>query len=179
MTYAGEMCIRDRVNTKAKKSATQLTLTGLTNGTTYTLSLVAISKAGGSAPGTNTGTPSATTPPEVPQSLQVVPNGSGDLVATWSAPADPGSDAVTGYTVTTQAETQTSGVWSPTGSPSTQTLGATATTATIGGLSATGFYAVSVVATSVAGSGPAATTSNPVTPTVQLASSTVVLTQAR
>ncbi len=166
------------VNTKANKNATQLTLSKLTNGTSYTLSLVAISKAGESAPGTNTGTPSAATPPDVPQSLQVVPDGSGHLIATWSAPGYLGSDPVSGYTVTTQAETETSGVWSPTGSPSTQTLGATASTATIGGLSTTGFYAVSVVATSAAGSGPAATTSNPVTPTVQLASSSVVLTQA-
>ena len=45
-------------------------------------------------------------------------------------------------------------------------------------MSTTGFYSVSVAAVSGAGTGTAATTDNPVTPTVQLASSTVVLTQA-
>ena len=166
------------VTTNATATATQLTLAGLTNGTTYTLSLVATSDAGTSAPGTSIGTPATATPPEGPESLQVVPDGTGNLVATWSDPADPGSSAITGYTVTTQAETESSGVWSPTGSLVTQTLGPTATTVTIGGLSATSFYSVSVAATSAAGTGPPATTVNPITPTVQLATSTVVLTQA-
>ncbi len=108
----------------------------------------------------------------------MVPDGKGHLVATWSAPADPGSAAITGYTVTTQPETESGGVWSPTGTKVTTTVGATVTTDTITGLSSTAFYAVSVAATSSAGTGTAATTTNPVTTAVQLASTTIVLTQA-
>ncbi|HTT86432.1 MAG TPA: fibronectin type III domain-containing protein, partial [Acidimicrobiales bacterium] len=163
--------------TTAMAKATGLTLTKLTNGTTYDLSLVAVSKAGDSDPGTSTGTPESSTVPEAPQSLEVVPDGSGDLVATWTAPADPGSSSISGYVVTTQAETESGGVWSPSGSPSTTILGATATTTTLSGLGSTSFYVVSVAATSTGGTGPAATTTNPVTPAVELASSTVVLTQ--
>jgi streptogramin lyase len=163
---------------KTKATVTELTLSKLTNGTTYTLSLVAVSKAGSSAPGTSTGTPAAATPPDAPDSLEVVPDNSGDLVATWTAPADPGSSAVNGYTVTTQAETETDGVWSPTGLPSILSLGPTVTTTTVTGLSGTGFYTVSVAATSTGGTGTPAATTNPVTPRVQLNSSTVVLTQA-
>ena len=162
----------------AGASATQLTLTGLTDATPYGLSLVATTKAGNSSPATGTGTPSATAPPEAPGSLQVTPDGNGNLVATWSAPGDQGSSAVTGYTVTTQPETQTAGVWSATGSPTTLSLGPTVTATTISGLSATGFYTVSVLASSAVGPGPSATTASPVTPTVQLKSSTVVLAQA-
>ena len=117
------------------------------------------------------------TPPGVPLSLQVTPDGSGNLVATWTAPEDPGSSAITRYVVTTQAETETKGTWHSTGSPTTTKLGTSATTTTLTGLSATGFYSVSVAAVSSAGKGTPATTDNPVTPTVQLASSTVVLTQ--
>src|SRR5665213_649076 len=130
-----------KVTKSAAATVTQLTLTGLTNGTAYTLSLVATSMAGNSAPGTGTGTPSATAPPTAPVSLQVVPDGNGHLVVTWSAPGDSGTSAVTGYTVTTQAETEASGVWSPTGSPTTQNLGPSATTTTLTGLAPTGFYA--------------------------------------
>jgi hypothetical protein len=138
--------------TKTKTSVTEATVAQLTNGTAYTLSLVAVSKAGTSAPSTSTGMPAATTAPGAPASLQVVPDGQGDLVATWSAPVDPGSNAVSGYSVTTQPETETNGVWSATGSPTTETLGATATTTTLNKstLSATGFYTVSVAATSPA-----------------------------
>jgi hypothetical protein len=164
--------------TPAGPSATTLTLSGLTNGTTYLLSLVATSAAGTSAHATSSGTPEADSAPEAPESLQVIPDGKGNLVVTWSAPADPGSSAVSGYTVSAQAETQAAGVWSPSGTPSTLTLGSTATTTTLSTLSASGFYTVSVVATSAAGSGPAATTANPVTPTVALKSSTVTLSAA-
>lgn len=151
-------------------------LNGLTDGTAYRLTLTAHSAAGTSVAASGAGTPSAAQTPSAPVSLQVMPNGSGDLVVTWSAPADPGSSAVKEYVVVAQPETESSkGVYRASGTAVVVKVPATTTSQTLTGLSAQGLYMVSVRARSKAGTGPAAGTPDPVTPSVEVAAGTVVL----
>ena len=132
----------------------------------------------GSQPATSTGTSSATAPPSAPASLTVVPDGSGDLVATWSAPATAGSDPLTGYSLTYQAETRAAkGVWSLTGTPTTLPFSPTTTTAGHG-TRGRGLLYVLALGDVVGRNRTASQTPNPVTPTVDTGSNTVVLSQA-
>jgi hypothetical protein len=81
-------------------AATEATISGLTDGEQYTVSLVAESAAGPSPAATASGTPSSTQPPTAPSGLQVVPDGHGHVMVTWSPPADGGSRGLTGYLLT-------------------------------------------------------------------------------
>ena len=73
---------------KAKATALQTTVKKLTNGTPYSLSLVATSKAGSSPAATATGTPQATYAPSAPASLQVAPDGNGNLMTAGARSPD-------------------------------------------------------------------------------------------
>ena len=95
--------------------------------------------------------------------------GNGQSTVSWTAPADPGTSAITGYTVTA----------TPTGAGSTvsQTFNSTATTETLTGLTNGDSYNLSVAAVSSVGTGPSANASNnPVTigsaPSITSASTT-------
>lgn len=167
------------VSLKPTASATEAAVRGLTNGTQYQVSLVARSKAGDSAPAQSVGTPSAPYVPGQPLSLQVAPDGTGGLLATWSAPVDNGGDTVKRYEVTYQQELpQTGGGWVTTGPATTLTAAGTATSQTISKVGAKKFYGVSVAAVSAAGTGQPATTTQPVAPTTGLTSHAVMLTGA-
>jgi hypothetical protein len=74
---------------------TTATLTGLTSGTTYTVSVIARNAAGDSAPGTATGTPSGV--PSPPTVVKVRP-GDRQVTVTFSG-ARPNGSTITGYTV--------------------------------------------------------------------------------
>jgi len=75
----------------------QLVVSGLTNGTTYYFTVVAINAVGASAASVeNSATPAAV--PSAPQNV-VVQGGTGTATLTWSAPASDGSSAVLGYNV--------------------------------------------------------------------------------
>ena len=81
--------------------------------------------------------------------------GTGQSTVSWSAPADPGTSPITGYTVTA----------TPTGAGSTvtQTFNSTATSETLTGLVNGDSYNLSVAAVSSVGTGPSASASdNPV-----------------
>ena len=78
-------------------TATHGTITGLTDAARYTVSLVARSAAGTSPPATASGRPSSTKAPAAPSGLQVVPDGTGHVMVTWSPPFDSGSQRLTGY----------------------------------------------------------------------------------
>ncbi len=81
--------------------------------------------------------------------------GNGQSTVSWTAPADPGTSSITGYTVTA----------TPTGAGSTvtQTFNSTATSETLAGLTNGDFYNLSVAAVSSVGTGPSANASdNPV-----------------
>jgi hypothetical protein len=162
-----------------KASATTGTIAGLTNGTAYQVSLTAKSSAGTSLATPGSGTPSPAYVPGEPLSLQVAPNSSGALVATWTAPTDNGGDPILNYQVTYQQETlESNGTYKPTGSPQIIEVAGTATKETNSAVGAHDFYDVSVAAVSAAGTGQVSTTPTPITPTTQLAPDAVMLTPA-
>jgi len=175
------------VTVKPSASATLATVTGLTNGTAYKLTLAAKNVVGTSASGTGAGTPKAAYPPSLPQGFSAVPDGLGSGVMTsWSAPVDNGGDAISGYRLSYQQMVASSSAtscgtgWAPASgsSPTTLPAGSTATSLTVSSLAADEYFCFSITAQSAAGTGPAATLTAPVTPTVQVASNTVVLTSS-
>jgi hypothetical protein len=68
---------------------------GLTNGTSYTISVIAVNAAGNSSAGTATVVPATT--PDAPQNVRARP---GSIIVTWDPPADTGGAAITSYVIT-------------------------------------------------------------------------------
>jgi RHS repeat-associated protein len=134
----------------AAANATSATVTGLSNGTTYTFQVTATSALGIGAAGTS----NAVTPATVPQPPGSVSATGGDTQATvtWTAPANGGS-AITGYIVTPYVGTTA-------GTP--VNAGASATSTTVTGLINGTIYTFQVDATNALGNS-APGTSNPVT----------------
>ncbi|HEY7283377.1 MAG TPA: fibronectin type III domain-containing protein [Actinomycetota bacterium] len=130
-------------------NATSTNMTGLTNGTTYTFTVVATNAAGSSAP-------SAPSNPVTPRTVPGAPTGAtavvGNASATisWTTPVSNGGSPILSYTVTSNV-----------GGFSTTVTG---TAATITGLANGTTYRFRVVATNAAGNGPASALSNAVTP---------------
>jgi titin len=127
---------------------TTTTVTGLTDGATYTFTVYATNEVGN-------GTPSA---PSSPITIPTVPGAPTGVLATagirqamvsWTAPAN-GGDPITQYTVTV---VQTGATFTTTG----------ATTTTVTGLLNGGTYTFTVFATNVVGNGPASTPSTAIT----------------
>ena len=135
--------------------ATGVTVTGLTNGSSYTFKVTATNAAGtgpaseASAPVTPATTPSA---PPTPAATA----GNASAIVTWSAPANGGSP-ITSYTVTPfiGSEAQT---------PTTITGSPPVTSATITGLTNGTSYTFKVTATNAVGAGPSSEASNVVVP---------------
>ena len=76
-------------------------LTGLTNGTTYAISVVAKNSDGSSAAAQVSAAPA--TVPAAPTAVSAVAT-NGRAAVTWTAPTDTGSVPLTGYRVTTRRE---------------------------------------------------------------------------
>ena len=128
-------------------SATTCTVTGLTNGTSYTFTVTA-SSAAGSGPESAPSAP--VTPRTIPGSPAAVAATPGDAraIITWSVPADDGGSPITGYRVTTI--------------PTSDGCTVTTTTCILDGLTNGREYVVSVVAVNEAGnSAPATVTVTP------------------
>ena len=122
--------------TTANGTTLSCTITGLTNGTLYSVTVVSVGRAasGYSAPSTAV-TVTPKTAPGAPTGVTVTPGAfAKSLTVTWSAGSP--SDGVTGYTAT--AGTGTS-------APSCSTTSATVLTCTISGLTP-GVYSVTVAA---------------------------------
>ena len=135
--------------------ATSATITGLTNGTTYTFTVQAVNPNGSGAesPKSNPVTPLTAVAPSAPQDVAAKP-ASRSARVTWRAPAADGDSAITGYTVT------------PYIGAAAQTpveTGPSATSATVTGLTNGTSYTFRVAAVNGVGSG-ATGTSAAVTP---------------
>ena len=136
--------------------ATAATITGLTTGTTYTFTVQAINPSGSgpvSAP-SNAVTPQTAVAPSVPTGV-AAQAASSQAKVTWTAPQADGDSPITGYTVTpyigATAQTPVS-------------AGASATSATVTGLTNGTAYTFKVTATNAVGTSPASAASNAVTP---------------
>lgn len=124
-------------------ATTSCSVTGLTNGTTYYIEVVATD---GAATATSSprvsGTPS--TVPGAPQSV-VVTGSDGSVSVAWSAPASNGGASITGYDATAYDAAS--------GGTSQGTCSTSSTTCTISSLTNGSTYYVEVTATNTAGTG--------------------------
>ena len=133
---------------------TEATVTGLSNGTTYTFRVSAKNAIG-------TGPPSAESAAATPKTLPGTPTNvsasaaPGQATVVWSAPASDGGSAITGYDVTRYVGGAAQGVTS---------VGAVKRV-TVTGLTNDTTYTFKVAANNAAGTGPTSADSNAVTPT--------------
>lgn len=123
---------------------TACAFTGLTNGVSYSVSVVATSEVGGSPPATGTGIPTDHLPSAPTGVVATASHGQVDV--SWSAPADDGGSPVTGYTATATPDDA--------GLP-TRTCSASGSPCTVTGLVDGAPYTVTVTAENVHGSGAA------------------------
>jgi len=81
-------------------TTTVASLTGLVNGTTYSVSVTAVNKAGASQPSTRDGvTPVAARVPSPPTDVQTAARGNGHVGVGWTVPIDTGTGPVTEYQI--------------------------------------------------------------------------------
>jgi FtsP/CotA-like multicopper oxidase with cupredoxin domain/fibronectin type 3 domain-containing protein len=133
----------------ATGTSSPITVTGLTNGTSYTFTVTAANAVGvGPASGPSTAVTVGLLPGA--PAIGVATAGNGQATVTFTPPAANGSSAVTSYTVTS----------APGGIKAT----GAGTPITVGGLTNGTAYTFTVTATNVIGTGPASTSSNAVTP---------------
>ena len=125
-------------------SSTTCDITGLTNGTAYSVS-VSATNAVGTTPSAGSVTATPATTPDAPTSLNVS-SGNGTLIVTWSAPAFNGGATISAYTVTAD-----NGV----DAPSTCTVTDGSNACTLAGLTNGSDYSVTVTATNAQGVGAA------------------------
>jgi len=139
------------------------TVSGLTNGTAYTFSVLATNAVGNSAAATAAAVTPATTP-GAPASVTVTPS-NGTAVVSWSAPASNGGSAITKYTVTSSVGAKTCST--------TGTL-----TCTVSGLTNGTAYTFSVLATNAVGNS-VVLVSTSVTPAAPVATATLAATASK
>lgn len=138
--------------------ASPITVSGLTNGTSYTFSVIAINAGGESLPSDPSSAVTPTIPPTVPDApTSVVATAAGATSASvsFTAPSFDGRSPITGYTVTSN----------PAGGIDSN-AGTTALTHTITGLVTGTPYIFTVKATNIVGSSVASAISNAVIPAV-------------
>ena len=139
--------------------ATNTTVTGLTNGQTYTFTVYATNAQGNGQASTasNAVTPVAPAPPGQPTSVAATA-GNASAGVNWTAPSSSGGSAISSYTVTAYIGTTAQ-------APPTVVSGSPpATSTTVTGLTNGQTYTFTVYATNAQGNGPPSTASNAVTP---------------
>ena len=140
----------------ATGASSPITVTGLTNGTTYTFTVVATNSEGDGivSAASNEVTPTAAvTVPGAPTSISAVAF-DGQAEISFTAPTDDGGTAITGYTVTSN--------------PGSITAVRTGSPITVTGLTNGTTYTFTVVATNSEGDGTVSAVSNEVTPTADV-----------
>ena len=133
----------------ATGTASPITVTGLTNGTAYTFTVVATNANGNSLPSSSSNSVTPSTVPGAP-TIGTATKGIAQATVTFTAPANNGGLAITGYTVTS--------------SPGGFTATGTSSPLTVTGLSNGTAYTFTVIATNANGNSPASSASNSVTP---------------
>ena len=143
------------VTVPAAASALSATVSGLTDATSYSLSLTASNAVGASNAASGSGTPEGVYAPSPPVDLTTVPDGTGGVGGSWQSPSDGGGGAVSGYTISYQQQQQSkAGVWSAVSGAPVETLAeaASATSATVTSFPASpAFFLFSVTASNSAG----------------------------
>ncbi|WP_270886707.1 DUF4082 domain-containing protein [Pedococcus sp. 5OH_020] len=137
--------------------ATTTTVTGLTNGTSYTFT-VSATNAVGTGPASSPSsavTPTGPTAPAAPTAVTATAGDSSAVVG-WTAPSNGGSP-ITSYTVTPYVGAAAQTPTTVTGSPPV-------TTTTVAGLTNGTAYTFTVSATNAVGAGPESAASSAVTP---------------
>jgi uncharacterized protein (TIGR02145 family) len=130
-------------------SASPIIVTGLTNGTAYTFTVIATNSNGNSSPSTASNSVTPSTGPGAP-TIGTATAGNAQAIVAFTAPASNGGSAITGYTVT-------SNPGNITGTGSTSPI-------TVTGLTNGTAYTFTVIATNANGNSPASAASNSVTP---------------
>ena len=126
------------------------TVSGLTNGASYTFSVTATNSTGTGPASTSSASVIPATAPDAPTGVTAAP-ADGSAIVSWSAPVSNGGRTITGYTVSS----------SPPGSTCTTTG---SLSCTVLGLANGTSYAFTVTATNPMGTGPASAPSSSVTP---------------
>jgi uncharacterized protein (TIGR02145 family) len=145
----------------ATSATSPINVTGLTNGTAYTFTVVATNAIGNSSPSTASSavTPSAPTVPGPPTSVTAV-GGNAQATISFTAPASNGGSPITGYTVTS--------------SPGGITGTGSGSPITVSGLTNGTNYTFTVVATNAIGNSSPSTASSAVTPSAPFPCGTTV-----
>ncbi len=142
--------------TMAGPSASSVSVSGLSNGVSYTFTVQALNVVGPSVPSAASNAVMieaflpGSTAPGVPTGLTAVA-GNGSATLTWTAPGNDGGSSITGYVIT------------PSGGAAPITLQGTGTTYTVTGLTNGATYTFQVAAINAVGTGSPAT-SNAVEP---------------
>ena len=153
-------------NFTAVAASSPATVTGLTNGISYTFKAVATNAAGNSVASAPSKAVIPITLADPPTNITgVIANASAKI--SWTASASNGGSAITRYTVTSSPEAKTA-----------LTANGTATTATVVGLTNGTSYTFTVVATNGAGSSAASAPSAELTPITVPGAPTTLLTTA-
>jgi hypothetical protein len=147
--------------TCATTGALTCTVTGLTNGSSYTFTVTATNVAGNSSASAPSASVTPLTVPGAPTTVAGT-TGNGQVVLTWVAPTSTGGSVITGYTVTA----------APGGSTCTTTG---ALTCTVTGLTNGTAYTFTAIATNAAGPSIASAPSASITPRTVPGAPTAVL----
>lgn len=147
----------------ASGSGSPITVTTLTNGDSYTFTVVALSPNGNSPASSASNAVTPVTVPGAPTNVSALA-GNTSASITFTAPASNGGNAITSYTVTSQDLTV------PTNGG--QTVSGPSSPLTLAGLTNGNSYTFTVVATNNVGTSAASSPSTPIIPVAAATSST-------